>query len=128
MTSVIVVTNTADETAGSILEAVEGHRNQDPAQPRGEIIDHHCRAHHCAEQRIVEDQGHADAHESAKRYAVRKGDRQLPPEGAHGVRLVSWLVARARTATASVCVPALPPIPATIGISTASTAYLPIST
>ena len=40
---------------------------------------------------------------------------------------VSWLVASARTATASVCVPALPPMPATIGISTASTAYLPIS-
>ncbi len=40
---------------------------------------------------------------------------------------VSWLVASARTVTASVCVPALPPMPATIGISTASTAYLPIS-
>jgi hypothetical protein len=32
---------------------------------------------------------------------------------------VSWFVASARTVTASVCVPALPPIPATIGISTA---------
>ena len=36
--------------------------------------------------------------------------------------LVSWLVASARTTTASVCVPALPPIPETIGISTASSA------
>ncbi len=35
---------------------------------------------------------------------------------------VNWLVAMARTVTASVCVPALPPTPATIGISTASTA------
>jgi hypothetical protein len=33
---------------------------------------------------------------------------------------VSWLVASARTVTASVCVPALPPIEATIGISAAS--------
>ena len=36
------------------------------------------------------------------------------------VRLVSWLVASARTVTASVWVPALPPTPATIGISIAS--------
>ena len=35
---------------------------------------------------------------------------------------VSWLVAMARTVTASVWVPALPPTPATIGISAASTA------
>ena len=33
---------------------------------------------------------------------------------------VSWLVASARTVTASVCVPALPPTPATIGMSVAS--------
>ena len=33
---------------------------------------------------------------------------------------VSWLVASARTVTASVWVPALPPTPATIGISAAS--------
>jgi hypothetical protein len=33
---------------------------------------------------------------------------------------VSWLVAIARTVTASVWVPALPPTPATIGISVAS--------
>ena len=33
---------------------------------------------------------------------------------------VSWLVAIARTVTAIVCVPALPPMLATIGISTAS--------
>ena len=32
---------------------------------------------------------------------------------------VSWLVAMARTVTAKVCVPAFPPTPATIGISTA---------
>ncbi len=32
---------------------------------------------------------------------------------------VSWLVAIARTVTAMVCVPALPPMLATIGISTA---------
>ncbi|MNC87220.1 hypothetical protein D3C83_29250 [compost metagenome] len=33
---------------------------------------------------------------------------------------VSWFMASALTATAIVCVPALPPIEATIGISTAS--------
>ena len=33
---------------------------------------------------------------------------------------VSWFMASARTETAMVCVPALPPIEATIGISTAS--------
>ena len=38
--------------------------------------------------------------------------------------LVSWLVASARTTTASVWVPALPPMPETIGISTASSAKL----
>ena len=36
------------------------------------------------------------------------------------LELVSWLVASARTTTAMVCVPALPPMPETIGISTAS--------
>ena len=41
-------------------------------------------------------------------------DRRLEP--------VSWLVAIARTVTASVWVPAFPPTPATIGISAASTA------
>ncbi len=33
---------------------------------------------------------------------------------------VSWFIAMARTVTAMVCVPALPPMLATIGISTAS--------
>ncbi len=40
---------------------------------------------------------------------------------------VNWLVASARTVTASVCVPALPPTPATIGISTASNAIRSIA-
>jgi len=35
------------------------------------------------------------------------------------LELVSWLVAKARTVTARVCVPALPPTPATIGPSAA---------
>ena len=43
------------------------------------------------------------------------------------LELVSWLVASARTTTASVCVPALPPSAETIGISAARIAYLRIS-
>ena len=43
------------------------------------------------------------------------------------LELVSWLVASARTTTANVWVPALPPIPDTIGISTASKAKRLIS-
>ena len=95
MTSVIVVTNTAEDTAGSTPEPVERHRHEDPAKARGKIVDDHRRAHHRAEQRVAEDERDPGPDQHAERQAVGKRDRQLAPERPQRVRF-GQLVGRER--------------------------------
>ena len=76
------------------------------------IVDHHRRADHGAKQRVLEQQRGADADQQRERHAVERARCEIRARScARCCELVSWFVASARTDTASVCVPALPPMP-----------------
>ena len=105
MTRCIVVTNTAEETAGSIAQPVERDRHEDAGKAGDQIVDQHGRAHHRAEQRLVEDQRDA-RRRSAARAPARSPARSAPRgrmRGACSIRSAGWWRARAPSPPASGC-------------------------
>ena len=115
-----MVTNTDEETAGSCPARSSTTGTTTPERPGDQDVDQHRRGDHPAELRVGEDQAGAEAEQDRDGDAVQQRDRDLAPDRPQVLERVSWFIASARTDTAMVWVPALPPIEATIGISTAS--------
>src|SRR6478736_5563399 len=127
ITSVAVVTNTADETAGSMRKRSSVTGTMIPAMPAVRLLITIAEAITAPSRGLWNSSPVPVPIRMASEMPLASAMRNSRQIIRTVFELVSWLVAKARTTTASVWVPALPPMPDTIGMSTASSASLAIA-